>query len=63
MPRAPVPLMITTLPFYTRPTSKDIVIGYRFTEVTWIDSSGGLKVDFNMANVVRGQKGGGGEPL
>lgn len=41
----------------------DMVIGYRFAEVTWIDSSGDLKIDFHMANVVRGQEGGGCEPL
>jgi len=39
------------------------VIGYRFAEVTWIDSCGDLKVDFHMTNVVRGQEGGGCEPL
>mmetsp|Transcript_21381 Transcript_21381/g.32589 ORF Transcript_21381/g.32589 Transcript_21381/m.32589 type:complete len:539 (-) Transcript_21381:467-2083(-) len=41
----------------------DMVIGYRFAEVTWIDSCGDLKVDFHMTNVVRGQEGGGCEPL
>lgn len=41
----------------------DINVGYQFVNILYKDSDGTLKVDTNLLNDVREQKGGGGEPL
>ncbi len=41
----------------------DINVGYEFVNILYKDSDGTLKVDTDLVNDVREQKGGGGEPL
>lgn len=41
----------------------DINVGYQFVNILYKDSDGSLKVDTDLLNDVREQKGGGGEPL
>ena len=41
----------------------DINIGYQFVNILYKDSDGALKVDTDLLNDVREQRGGGGEPL
>ncbi|CAB9499969.1 expressed unknown protein [Seminavis robusta] len=41
----------------------DINVGYQFVNILYKDTDGALKVDTDLINDVREQKGGGGEPL
>jgi len=41
----------------------DINVGYQFVNILYKDADGNLKVDTDLINDVREQKGGGGEPL
>eukprot|EP00980_Cylindrotheca_fusiformis_P003302 scaffold743_cov117-Cylindrotheca_fusiformis.AAC.21 len=41
----------------------DINVGYQFVNILYKDNDGSLKVDIDLLNDVREQKGGGGEPL
>jgi hypothetical protein len=41
----------------------DVNVGYQFINILYKDSDGALKVDTDLLNDVREQKGGGGEPL
>jgi hypothetical protein len=41
----------------------DLCVGYEFVNILYRDADGALKVDTDLVNDVREQKGGGGEPL
>jgi len=41
----------------------DCAVGYQFVNVLYRDADGALKIDTDLINDVREQKGGGGEPL